>query len=464
MTDRINCAQWGSAARLAEDIRSGQLSATAVVEFAIARIKVHNEKLNAFVAVDEDGALAAARRIDDAVRCGSDPGPLAGVPIGVKDLEDCRGFKTTHGSRLFANTSAAAQDSLHVARLRAAGAVPIGKTAASEFGFDSATNTALFGVTRNPWNLELTPGGSSGGSAAAVSSALVPMATSTDYGGSTRSPAANAGLVGLKASRGLVPTTDSCPFTVPGVLTTNVCDTARYLDIVANERSARSFEAACESLTTVGLSAAWSSDLGYLPVDTEVERVAEAAASSLVAAAGLQLKQLNVRLTNIYPEFVDVVVHGISRIVGDQDAGLVLVGEKIRNSLSEFSPRWPQAKRAIEGRCRALLKDIRLLFRDIDVLLTPVTVCPPFRAEGRDFDLVRGRSVAGMGVENFPLWANAVGAPSISVPAGFTQAGAPVGLLISGRPGADATVLRLARVLELAKPWPIFAPDFMPGD
>src|SRR5262249_33101085 len=143
--------------------------------------------------------------VDDAVASGRDPGPFAGVPIGVKDLEDAKGLPTSHGSLLFKDSGPEAADSIHLARLRAAGCVPIGKTAAPEFGTVAFTHTKAFATTRNPWNLERPPGGSSGGSAAAVAAGIVPMATSSDGGGSTRIPAGFSGLVGMKPSFGRIP-------------------------------------------------------------------------------------------------------------------------------------------------------------------------------------------------------------------------------------------------------------------
>ena len=177
----------------AEAIRLGRYTASALLERCIAEIAAHDGDLNAFVHLDLDGARAAARAVDAAISAGEDVGPLAGVPFGVKDLEDCAGMPTTHGSLLFADEPPVAEDSIHVARLRAAGAIPIGKTAAPEFGTLQFTRSKALGVTRNPWDLTRTPGGSSGGSAAAVAAGLVPFATASDGGGSTRIPAGFSG-------------------------------------------------------------------------------------------------------------------------------------------------------------------------------------------------------------------------------------------------------------------------------
>ena len=158
-----------TAIEVAESVRRGERRAVEVLDDALAAIAAGNDRLGAFVHVDEGLARKAAEAVDAAVDAGRDPGPFAGVPIGVKDLEDCAGMPTTQGSLLYAGRGPVDADSLHLARLRAAGAVPVGKTAAPEFGTLNFTKTKVFGVARNPWDPELTPGGSSGGSAAATS-------------------------------------------------------------------------------------------------------------------------------------------------------------------------------------------------------------------------------------------------------------------------------------------------------
>src|SRR3954451_19546261 len=188
----------------AEAIRLGRYSASDLLERCIAEIDAHDAELVAFVHLDLDGAREAARAIDVALAAGEEVGPLAGVPFGVKDLEDCAGMPTTHGSKLFVDRGPVARDSIHVGRLRAAGAIPIGKTAAPEVGTLQFTRDRTSGVTPNPWDLSVPPGGSSGGSAAAVAAGLVPFATGSDGGGSIRTPAAVCGVVGVKPSRGRV--------------------------------------------------------------------------------------------------------------------------------------------------------------------------------------------------------------------------------------------------------------------
>ncbi|HEV3365860.1 MAG TPA: amidase, partial [Acidimicrobiales bacterium] len=179
---------------LAHQVRSGQLSATSLVEHALGQIAAHNPTLNAFVAVDPERARASAADVDAKVASGIDPGPLAGIPLGVKDLEDAAGYVTTHGSKAFADGATAASDSPLVARLVAAGCVVVGKTNTPELGWKAVTDNRTFGQTLNPWSLDHTPGGSSGGSAAAIASGMVPLATGSDGGGSIRIPSSCCGL------------------------------------------------------------------------------------------------------------------------------------------------------------------------------------------------------------------------------------------------------------------------------
>src|SRR5664280_2567108 len=180
---------------LAEQVRSGQLSAGELVGHALSRIAEDNPRVNAFVAVDEERARAEAAAVDATVAAGKDPGPLAGIPIGVKDLEDAAGYITTHGSLAFADAPRATADSSLVARLVSAGCVVVGKTNTPELGWKPDTDNPVFGPTLNPWNLDHTPGGSSGGSAAAIAAGMVPLATGSDGGGSIRIPSSWSGRI-----------------------------------------------------------------------------------------------------------------------------------------------------------------------------------------------------------------------------------------------------------------------------
>src|SRR4051812_24520049 len=294
---------------IADSVRRGERKAVEVLDEYLGRIAEGNERLNAFVHLDSDLAHAAAAKVDEAVARGEDPGPLAGVPFGVKDLEHCEGMPTSFGSVPFSGRGPEARDDLNVARLRAAGAVPVGKTASPEFGTLNFTKTKVFGITRNPWDVTKTPGGSSGGTSAAVAAGIIPFGTASDGGGSIRIPASFTGLVGHKASHGRIPHPGptSNQTSVGGSLTTTVADTARILDVLAgpDDRDRVSlpppsvrYEDAIESTDVRGLRARWSLDFGFAVVDPEVAELTEAAARSLAADAGLDLDEAPVVLTD----------------------------------------------------------------------------------------------------------------------------------------------------------------------
>src|SRR3954451_3426643 len=294
---------------VAEAVRTGELKATEILDECLAAVAANNDDLNAFVYLDADAARATAEAVDEAVTRGDDPGPLAGVPFGVKDLEDCAGMPTSQGSLLFKGRPPVEEDSVHVARLRAAGAVPIGKTAAPEFGAIHYTSTPAWGTTRNPWNPERTPGGSSGGSAAAVAAGMVPFCTASDGGGSTRIPASFTGLFGFKASYGRIPHPRAMESqtTALGALTTTVADSARHLDVLSgpDDRDRGSlpaplvrYEDAIEALDVSGLRVCWSPDLGFAPVAPDVAGITEEAAADLVKTAGLKLVDRPIELTD----------------------------------------------------------------------------------------------------------------------------------------------------------------------
>src|SRR5579859_6256302 len=221
---------------LAHSVRSKEVSARELTETALDRIERLDPTYNAFVAVDAERALHEADAVDQKIADGHDPGPLAGIPIGVKDLQDAAGYVTTHGSALHADDPPATADSPFVARLRAAGCVVVGKTNTPEFGWMGNTTNALFGPSRNPFDTTRGPGGSSGGAAAALAAGMVPLATGSDGGGSIRIPSACCGLSGMKPSLGRVPGGGPHPpgwpdLSTNGPMARRIADVARALDI-----------------------------------------------------------------------------------------------------------------------------------------------------------------------------------------------------------------------------------------
>jgi aspartyl-tRNA(Asn)/glutamyl-tRNA(Gln) amidotransferase subunit A len=460
-----------SAVETADRVRRGELSAVDSVQQALKRIETLNGNLNAFIRTDAEMALTAARAIDEKVARGEDPGLLAGVALGVKDMESCIGFPITQGSWFLRDSPPETQDSKHVARLRAAGAIPIGITAASEFGMDSATSSKLWGITRNPWNLATTPGGSSGGSAAAVAGGLVSMATGTDAGGSIREPAAFTSIIGLKPSHGRIPKENGFSnWSVHGVVTRTVADSARHLDVAGGPHDGDrqslpkvgyAYEDAIETLDVRGLRAVWSPDYGYAAVDPEVEQIAQAAAERLIAEAHLIRCSNEFKPNNIYshwgaifgstleadfikdgylPDGYDMMAKSTQRLLNKVRA---------RKATLDISASWKQV--------HLLERQVAEFFCDHDLLMSPATACAPYGADDPVPSVIGGKDSSQGGAEPFGMLANACWNPAISIPAGFTAAGLPVGLQIVARRHRDDILLRLARIVELSSPWPLIS-------
>jgi aspartyl-tRNA(Asn)/glutamyl-tRNA(Gln) amidotransferase subunit A len=456
---------------IAEAVRRGELKAVEVLDTVLDKIAARNEELNAFVVLDPDLARRSADLVDAAVARGEDPGPLAGVPFGVKDLEDCAGLPTSHGSLLYKDRPPVTHDSPHVARLRAAGAVPVGKTAAPEFGTVAFTHTKAWGTTRNPWNTDRTPGGSSGGSAAAVAAGVIPFSTASDGGGSTRIPAAFSGLVGMKPSHGRIPhpPAGTSQTSVYGALTTTVADSARHLDVVSgpDDRDRLSlpaplvrYEDAIETLDVSGLRATWSVDLGFAAVDPEVAELTESAARRLADAAGLDLVDRPIELTDPLRTWMSInAVDGWLSL--EEDMWPDRAGELMGFVRKGYELSEGMTIKAFARRMRfrhQLEEEVAGIFADVDILLTPSTAVPAFPATGPMPIEINGREVApGMAVP-FTMLANLCWNPAISLPAGINSEGLPVGLQVIARRHRDEVPLRLGRIFEQTQPWPRFAP------
>jgi aspartyl-tRNA(Asn)/glutamyl-tRNA(Gln) amidotransferase subunit A len=461
----------GGVKRSAEAVANGDVSARELIESSLARIHELQPALNAFVYVDADGALAAADAVDQALAAGDPVGALAGVPFGVKDLEDCIGMPTTRGSRWYADAPPATRDDIHVERFRAAGAIPIGKTAAPEFGAFGYTASALHGVTRNPWNTDRTPGGSSGGTAASVSAGAIPFGTASDGGGSIRGPGASCGLPGLKPTFGRVPTfgvTRHAGNAVNFALAATITDTALLFDVAVGPdmrdrtslpESGMSYLDATEQLDVTGLRSAWSADLGFATTDPEVVEITERAATTLVGAAGLDDTGLDVQIDDfirIYAfmesadQFVDVPDDWEDRL--DELDPLVAGGWRRNRTVT--LPQFAKIERARRG----LELQVAELFEHIDVLLTPTNPCVPFAAEGPMPTEIAGQPCHAGSAALLTMLANVANLPSITVPAGLSADGLPVGLMITTARHRDDQCLRLARIFEQAAPWPLHAP------
>jgi aspartyl-tRNA(Asn)/glutamyl-tRNA(Gln) amidotransferase subunit A len=459
---------------LADAVRGREVSALELLEESLGRIVRLNGELNAFVHLDEERARRDARRIDERIAAGDDPGRLAGVPMGVKELAAVAGWPDTHASRLFADAVAEA-DCTEVARLRREGAVFVGLTASPEFGSTNWTRSFLHGTTRNPWNPQRTPGGSSGGSAAAVASAMTPLCTGSDGGGSIRIPSSYSGLFGFKVSFGRVGSNDAFDTgltSVPGPICRSVLDAARYVDVVAGPTTSdptslpspevpyeeRLRCGAAESRLR-GLRVAWSSTLGFAVCDPEVEEIAHAAAMALVDDAGMVLVEAEPRFPKPGRAW---------GIISTLDTA-TLAWEASRGRLPDLTPVPRAGFEMLERlgaddivrayrRRQELLAAIGELFDDVDVLLTPTTATTAFVAEGPPPLEIAGERVGGMGSVPFTAPFNLSGQPAVSIPCGFASDGMPVGLQVVARRHEEELVLACGLVVERARPWPKLAP------
>ena len=446
-------AAFAGVAGQSELMRRGDASARELTELTLARIAALDPALNAFGAVLRDRALAEADEADRRRAAGED-GPLLGVPIAVKDEIDLAGHVTSRGTGAF--TAPAPDDAAVVARLRAAGAVIVGKTTMPELGLWPFTESVTWGVTRNPWDTGRTPGGSSGGSAAAVAAGIVPAALAADGAGSIRIPAACTGLFGLKPQRDRVPRAphdrDGSHWIVFGALTRSVLDSGVMLDALT--ASPGTFAAAADTrppALRIAVSDAFPPGVaGRLAPDV---RSALEDTATLLGELGHSVTQRDVgfgpRDTAL---ILGLLFRGISDIVAEAERP-----ERLERRSRAFArpgrlvpdrarERLLEAERRLAGR-------VATLFDDHDVLLTPVMSAPAARAgvmEGR------GATVTYLWMSGWVpfnvLW-NSTGQPAASVPAGMSSDGLPLAVQLVGRPGAEATLLSLAAQLEAARPW-----------
>lgn len=450
---------------LVERIRRRELSPVEVLRGYLDRIERHNPALNAIVILDADQALDAARAAEQRLMRGEDLGPLGGVPFAVKDLEDVAGMRTTFGSPLFAD-NVARDDSINVARLRAAGAHPIGKTNTPEFGAYMQTSNAVFGATRNPWHLERTPGGSSGGSAAALVAGLVPLATASDGGGSIRHPAAFAGCVGLKPTFRRVPQRPQPILTfddtsVWGPLTLTVRDAARLADVTfgpseedptALPAPEGSYEAAVDR-PPPRLRVAWCADLGHF-VQPDVAREV-AACAEVVAALGHDVEPFASRIPfvgkawSLTGAVTEYLRHREALATPDQLDPMLREGllRARRSAADDLAYAYQRRTELVRWTAAA--------FERFDVLMMPTLPLEAFPIGQVHPIEIAGRAIRVHDAFPFTHPFNLSGHPALALPAGFTDAGLPASVQFVARRFREDILLRLGRQFEHARPWPL---------
>ncbi len=458
-----------SAFDLAARVRSGELSATELVQESLNRIEELEPRINAFTHVAGDSALAVAAEIGP-----GDPRPFAGVPIAVKDNRPVQGMPLTMGSGLFGGL-VANHDAHLVRRIREAGFVIVGKTAMPEFGILPTTESRRFGPTNNPWSLDRTPGGSSGGSAAAVAAGMVPIAHGNDGGGSTRIPAACCGLVGCKGARGRVsvgPDVGQSFLVVDGVLTRTVAETAALTDILAGYELG---DANWAPEPSEPFATAAAREPGRLRIGLTVESplpdaIVDPACAQAARDTAALLESLGHTVEEFSPPWAGLdLLPDFTRYFGPQTAMMVAVGARIARrepTEDDVEPlSWMLYQHAREQDTTSFLTSesrLEIAARGIvaglgrfDVVLTPTLATRPLQTgevHGRGPDPWSHFQRSGLFVP-FTALANVTGLPAVSLPLYQGDDGLPTGVQLIGRPVGEGTLLALSTQLERALPW-----------
>jgi amidase len=448
---------------MAEAVRDRQISARELLELHLHRIDERNGDLNAIVALDVDRAHAGAAAADEHLASGAPLGALHGLPFAFKDTHEVAGWRTTYGSTIFANHVPTA-DELMVERIRRAGVVILGRTNTPEFAAGSHTFNRVYGTTRNPFDRTRSAGGSSGGAAAALAAGMVPLADGSDMGGSLRNPASFCGVVGLRPSLGRVPqwplSNQWESTSVGGPMARNVSDTALLLSVLAGPDPRAPMALGDPGSTFAppltgslrGLRVAWSLDLGgAFEVDPEVARVVEEA-GRLVARSGAKVFGAWPDLSGADETFRTLRAWHFdakfsSLLAEHPTAFKQTLADNIRAGRDLTGPdiAWAYTTRT------TLAERMRLFFEKYDVLMLPVSQVPPFPT-----DQEYPTSINGVAMESYLDWMRSsffitvTGCPAISVPAGFTPDGLPVGVQIVAPHGADRRLLEIAAGFEAA--------------
>lgn len=452
-----------SAADLARLISTRAVSPVEVIEAHLAVIARVNPHVNAICTLAADQAVATARRLEQTIMAGDATGPLAGLPVGIKDVTPTAGIRTTYGSPLFAD-HVPDEDAAVVTRLRQAGAIVLGKTNTPEFAAGANTVNRVFGATRNPWDLDKSVGGSTGGGAAALASGMIALAEGTDFGGSLRVPAAFCGMIGLRPTAGLIP---NHPVPNPwdvgrvhGPIARTAEDAALMLDALIGLsdlspisalppwKSAR--DAMASMPDAKGIKIVYSPDIAGVGVDPEVEALCRSAARAL-ADAGASVVESDFSLADGYDAYqalrglwmvTNYFVHldGLDKLFanlrGNIEAGLKLTARDLAAAEQKRGELW--------HRCRAL-------FAGADLLLTPTAPVPPFPVAQNYPDAIAGRKMATYIDWIAPTFLITLcGLPAISTPCGRTAAGLPVGLQIVGPRFSEPRLLATARLVQEA--------------
>jgi amidase len=447
-----------SAVQLAARIRRKELSAREVLEAHLARIERVNPRVNAIVTLVPDKARAWAKAADEKQARGEPLGPLHGLPVAHKDLVDTAGIRTTKGSSYYAN-NVPASDALIVKRIRRAGAITLGKTNTPEFGAGSNTFNPVFGATHNPYDLSRTVGGSSGGAACALTCGLVPIADGSDTGGSLRNPAAWNNIVGFRPSPGRVPDDDGSwsPLSTSGPMARSVADVAVFLSAIAGFYAGDPTALADDphvfgkplATSHKGARIAWFTDMGGLPFEPEIRRVVNGNRHAFA--------DLGCIIEDAEPDFsgVDEAFQTLRHLdYHAKYASLArehptMVKDTVKWEIAEAERQTAVDAARANARQAKMWKDATAFFSKYDAFVCPVTQVEPF-VQSTEYPT----TVNGVAMPTYIDWMRScwyvsfMHCPAISVPAGFSAQGLPVGLQIVGKPRGDLALLQLAHAFE----------------
>ena len=454
------------ATELRSKIDDKEISIVELTQLFLDRIQLLNPKLNAYLTVCEEQALAAAQEAQKDIEQGNHRGPLHGIPISIKDLEMTQGITTTMGSLIYKD-SIPSLDSVVVERVKESGAIILGKTNTPEFGQSGTTENLLGGPCRNPWDINRTPGGSSGGAASALAAGLCTLATGSDGGGSIRIPASFTGLFGIKPSQGRIPRYGGYGrpaanhFSQSGPLSRTVLDSANLLQALSgvDSRDPTSIRETNPNFTRdlkqgiQGLRIGWSADLGYAGVDPEVVALTEASAKSF-ATLGANIEEVNLLLEDPFEAFYDVFSTATYTSYGHLlDERITDFTDYVRNTLQHAAGLSAADLSTSLLRVDQIRRQMEIFFDDYDLLLTPTMPVTAFPIEERP-TVIGGKEVNPFwGYLPFTFPINMTGQTAANVPCGFSQNGMPVGLHIIAPKGSEALVLRASSAFEIINPW-----------
>jgi aspartyl-tRNA(Asn)/glutamyl-tRNA(Gln) amidotransferase subunit A len=470
-----------SAHEMREKIRTQDITSQEITNTIIEKIEKINPIINAYCTPTFELATEMARKADEDIKNGKKLGLLHGVPLSIKDETETKKIRTTYGSLLFEN-NVPREDEAVVRRLREAGCVILGKTNTPAFGYKGETDNRIFGVTKNPWNLERTPGGSSGGAAAAVTSGLGPIGIGSDGGGSIRIPSCFCGIYGLKSTFGRVPQSTMNlmgylgTFVHKGPLVRSVKDAALVLDVIAGQDDSDRYSVPkpnfsyLERLDDVprNLNIGYSFDLGFAQtLDPEVEKSVFNGIQKF-EEFGWSIEKSKIKLRDPEPTFSIIWSAGFAYTLGPyleyaeekMDPGLIdLI--KLGYKFSTKEIKIAEIQREI------IYQEICKVFKKYDVLITPTLACPAFELgksevveSGKKGVVIDGKIVSPQGWLPFTYPFNASGHPAASIPCGWTSDGLPIGMQIVGNRFDELTVLQFSKVFEDVNPWQERKPTF----